>query len=252
MATCTSNYNLFTFEKGNRDINPSKHKVIKKILKEQGFRKSMPIVCVRGKNKKLIVKDGQHRLKICEELGIKVWYSVEDTDFDTAELNNSQVPWTPMDYAKKWADLGKKDYMVGIKFIQAWNLPISKAFLILSGDVHGRMRSRTDEFRAGKFEIRDYDKANQIASLYASMMIISPTLKTSRFLEALMSVSIIECFDPARLIQKSKLQRDKLLSYSTRDAYIDMIEKVYNYRSQKLVPLAIMARQAAQSKEGRK
>ena len=248
MATCTSNYKLFTFEKGNRDIDTSKHNVIKKILTEQGFRKSMPIVCIRGKNKKLIVKDGQHRLRIAEELGIKVWYSVEDTDFDTAEMNNSQVPWTPIDYAKKWADLGHNDYVIGIKFFRAWNLPITKAFQILCGEKNSRDANRSQDFRSGKFKIHDYEKANEIASLYTSMVAMSSNLKTARFLEAIMCISSLDGFDPARLLHKSKLQRNLLVSYSTREAFVDMIENVYNYKAQKLVPLAIMVRQSMQNK----
>ena len=83
-------------------------------MQEYGFLKSFPLSCSRNGDRKLIVKDGQHRLAVAEELGLNVHYFVEDVDYDIAKVNCTQEKWVVRDFAMKHANTGKKAYQDGL------------------------------------------------------------------------------------------------------------------------------------------
>jgi hypothetical protein len=70
---------------------------------------------------------------------------------------------------------------------------------------------------------------------------LSGDVRNMRFMEACMAVCRLEGFDVERMLSCSSRCRERLLSYSTRDAYLDMIEEVYNFGRSKLVPLKMPA-----------
>lgn len=59
-----------------------------------------------------------------------------------------------------------------------------------------------------------------------------------------MSVCRVPDFDAGRLLQCAARCRERLVSYSTRDAYLGMLEEVYNFGRKQLFGLksaAVMA-----------
>ncbi|MCP4571449.1 MAG: hypothetical protein GY838_03785 [bacterium] len=235
--TGTTNYLLFSNSKHNRGIDISKHRKLWVSMEKYGFLRCFPIVCVR-KNGKLIVKDGQHRLQIAQDLGLPVFYVVEETDFDIAEINNTPKTWGLYDYAKNYADNGRKAYREGLKFAAHHRLPIGVAFGMLYGTTS---KNVTPCLRSGTFRIKDRAWADIVASTYTAMIRLSKQLKTVRFLEALMAACRVKGFVPSRLIRGAQRCLDRLGSYSTRDAYLEMMEGLYNFNRQKTVPLKFMA-----------
>jgi hypothetical protein len=207
-----------------------------------GFLRGYPIICHRDDSKKLVVKDGQHRLAVAEELGLTVHYIVEDVDFDIALVNSCAKTWSLPDYAFKHAKNGKRHYEDGIAFCELHGLPIGVGFALLSGTTS--FGNLAEDFRDGNFRIKDTEWAEAVAGIYTGMIAISKDLRGSRFLAACMAICRIDKFDANRLFKCAKRCRDKLVSYSTRDAYLDMLEEVYNFGHQKLVPLKMPAIQA--------
>jgi hypothetical protein len=59
-----------------------------------------------------------------------------------------------------------------------------------------------------------------------------------------MAVCRVEEFDPERLLHNAAKCRDKLVSYSTRDAYLGMLEQIYNFNRRQLVGLTALATMA--------
>lgn len=238
----TKLYSFFKISAENRPLDLRKHKKLKQSMQRYGFLKSFPIVCVRNASGELIVKDGQHRLAIAEELGIAVHYVVENVDFDVAEVNSTSKIWTVNDYAQRFAADGNPNYIEAIELAESFGLPTSRAFSLLAGTT--TFSNITDEFQSGRFVVKERDYARQVASLYSAMVERSDSLKNVRFLAACMSVCRVSGFDPARLISGADRCRDRLLSYSTRDAYLVMIEEVYNFGRTKLASIKIEAIQA--------
>jgi hypothetical protein len=239
---CTKNYRLFARSGDNREVNLKKHKKLYESMKRYGFLPCFPIVCVRNGIEPRIVKDGQHRLAIAEELGLPVYYIDEPTDFDVAVINCTAKVWTLRDYADKYAHQGNTAYAAGVEFSSRHGVPLGLGFALLAGTTG--FTNIQNAFVSGEFKIRDELWAECVGSTYAALIDISPSLKSVRFLEACMGAARVNGFDAGRLIHNAKQCREKLVSYSTRDAFLDMMEYVYNFKRQKTVPLKFLAIQA--------
>lgn len=238
----TKNYRLFSRSDENRPTDLRKHKKLERSLRKYGFLRSFPIVCHRNKAGSLIVKDGQHRLAIAESLGLAVHWVEEAVDFDIAEINCSPIGWTVRDYAQKHMSNGKADYEEGLDFAAEFGLPIGNAFALLAGTTnYGNIR---EVFQSGDFRVKDRDWARAVAGIYAPLCAMSHGVHNVRFLEACMGVCRVEEFDAKRLLHSAGRCREKLVSYSTKEAYLDMLESIYNFHRSRLFGLkaaAVMA-----------
>lgn len=240
--SATKNYRLFARSNANRPLDMKKHRKLEASMKKYGFLPCFPIVCHRNGDKALTVKDGQHRLSLAETLGIPVHYVEEAVDFDTAEVNETQKVWNIRDYAMTHAANGSKAYQEGLDFADQYGLSVGIAFAMLAGKCN--FSNVGDSYRNGSFKIKDRDWADRVAGVYSPIVEMAPVVRNVRFLEACMAVCRVEEFDAARLIHSAGRCRDKLVSYSTRDAYLAMLEEVYNFGRQRLFGLKIAAAMA--------
>lgn len=238
----TKNYRLFVRSDDNRPSDLKKHRKLIESMKMYGFLSCFPIVCTRDSKGNLVVKDGQHRLMIAETLGLSVYYVEESVDFDVARVNCTAKIWQLRDYAQKHATNGIEAYREGLEFADQHALPIGTAFALLAGYVS--FSSVNDAFATGSFEIRDRKWADMVAGIYNPLRRMNPKIHNARFLEACMAVCRVDGFDTQRLISNAEKCREKLIPYSTRHAYLDMLEEIYNFYRSKLVGLkaeALMA-----------
>jgi hypothetical protein len=235
----TKDYRVFQADSGeNRRRDLNKHKKLVESMKLYGFLQCYPIV-VRDTGDKLIVKDGQHRLMIAELLGLPVYYVEETVDFDVALVNSTAKIWVLRDYAQKYAANGIKAYQDGLDFADRHNLPIGTAFALLAGTTG--FTNCSEQFIEGAFKVKDQAWANAVAGIYGPLVQMAPTMKNARFIEACMAVCRVKEFDSKRLLACANRCRDKLVPYSTRDAYLDMLEQVYNFGRSQLFGLKTAA-----------
>ena len=237
---------LFHRSPENRPTNLDRHKRLIKSMKQYGFISTFPIVCVRDDAGRLIVKDGQHRLMVAQSLGLAVWYVVADVDFDPAVISSAAYVWVPRDHALKFAASGLSAYQEGLDFAQAHGLPLTTAFMLLAGVTC--FSNIASSFYEGTFKIKDRAWADAVAGIYAPLVGMAPKLRNARFIEACMAVCRVEDFDSKRLLQGAERCREKLVPYSTRDAYLEMVEAIYNFGRSKLVPLKNLAVMAMRSR----
>lgn len=235
----TKNYRLFSRSDDNRPVDIKKHKKLLESMKKYGFLGCFPIVCFRDDKGTLIVKDGQHRLTIAESLGLAVHWVEEPVDFDIAEINTTAKIWQMKDYAERFAQSGIEAYQRGLDFAKDYKLPICIAFSMLAGNTG--FTNIKDEFISGDFQIKDESWATSVARIYSPLCIMSPSVCNARFLEACMAVTRVPAFEDRRLLSNAERCREKLVSYSHRDAYLQMIEDIYNYGRKQLVPLKLQA-----------
>jgi hypothetical protein len=208
-------------------------------MEKHGFLPCYPLVCVRAGPNKLKVKGGQHRLLFAEELGLVVYYTEVVDNFNVAEIAGTVINWKLRDFAEMHAFNGRTPYQEGLRFADENGIPISTAFGLLRG--HAKFQGLKADFVSGKFVISDRDWAEKVVSIYRMMLNLAPATKSARFLEACTAVCRVEGFVPARLLRNAAKCREKLLAYSTRDAYLDMIEAVYNFGQKQLVGIKIKA-----------
>lgn len=238
----TKNYRLFARSADNRALCLKKHKKLYDSMRMYGFLSCFPLACSRDESGSLIVKDGQHRLAIAEELGLPVHYVEEAVEFDVAVINCTPKTWALRDYAEKFSANGSKDYQEGVEFADLYKLPIGTAFALLAGTASfGNVQA---SFVDGAFKIKDREWAESVASTYSAIVAMSDQVRNARFVDACMAACRTEGFDVTRMVRGAERCREKLVAYSTRDAYLEMMEVIYNFGRKQLVPLKIMAQQA--------
>jgi len=242
----TRNYKLFERSADNRATNAGKRRQLVVSMKKYGWLPSFPAVCKLQSNKRLKVLDGQHRIAIAETLGCEVYYVLETAAFDVAVVNSAQRPWVIGDYAHRYATQGNSDYREVVEFHEKNHVPIGMAAALLAGTT--TFSNVELDFKAGAFKIKDRAWANAVAAIYVPLVQMAPVLRNARFVEACMAVCRVKDFDAERFLGGAKQCRDKLVSYSTRDAYLDMMEEIYNFRRRQLSPLKVNAMNAMKSR----
>lgn len=248
--TTTNNYRLFRSDSENRALDLNKHGNLRQSMKLYGFLRAFPIVCYRNETKQLVVKDGQHRLAIAEELGLPVHYVVEDQDFDIAVVNSTSKSWSLGDYAQKFAANGYEAYIEGMEFSEEHSIPVGIAFGLLAGTVS--FNNIKSQFMSGKFEVKDRAYAELVAYTYSSICKLSKAVKRNSFLSAVMVVCRVEEFDPDRLIAGAARCRERLVAFSAKQPYLDLIEELYNYKRQYLVPIKTLAETTMRARSKKK
>lgn len=238
----TKDYRGFIVAHGdNRGLDLRKHKKLLQSMERYGFLPEFPVVA-RREGGKLRVKDGQHRIAIAEKLGLPVYYVEESVDFDVALINNTPKVWTLRDYAQKYSANGISDYTDGLQFAERYELPVGTAFALLSGTT--TFHNVQDAFMSGTWRIKDWDWANAVAGIYAPLAAMSKDVRNVRFINACMAVCRVKALNTSRLIANAKRCRDKLVAYSTKEAYLEMLEEIYNFGRKELLGLKAEATMA--------
>jgi hypothetical protein len=236
----TKNYRMFHNNSGeNRPLDIKKHRKLMESMKLYGFLDCYPIIVYRDASGQWVVKEGQHRLAIAESLGLPVCYVETAVDFDIAIVNNTQKTWSLIDYARKYAASGVKPYQEGLEFMEQYVLPVSKAFSLLAGTAV--FHNCAESFYNGTFKIKDRPWANTVAGIYAPLVGLSKAVKNDRMIEACMAVCRVPEFDSRRLLSNAERCREKLVSYTNRDSYLQTLEEIYNFGRKQLFGLKIAA-----------
>lgn len=242
----TKDYRIFKRSEENRVTDIRRHRKLERSMKQYGFLKSFPISCHRLESGGLVVKDGQHRLAIAETLGLPVYWVEEVVDFDIALVNSTGKTWGVRDYAEKYAANGKKDYAEGLEFADRHKINVGSAFAMLAGTTN--YSNIEPAYKDGDFKISDREWAEQVAAIYRPITELNGSCKTANFLGACMAVCRVDGFDGKRLVRGAERCREKLGSYSTREAYLDMLEQIYNFGRMQLVGLKSLATMAMRSR----
>ncbi len=238
----TKNYRMFTRSADNRPLDPGKHKRLRRSMEKYGFLDVYPIVCVHNSSKHLVVLDGQHRLVFAESFGLPVYFVVHDGEFDIAEINSTQEKWKTRNFAETFAAQGKRAYTEGLEFSDRHGFPVGTAFSLLAGTTSfGNVH---EEYYNGTFRIRDRDWAELVGTVYSHIIGLAPRVKGARLIEATMAVTRVKDFDVQRLLAGIDRCPEKLIPFATKDAYLEMLEAVYNYGRKQLVGLKVAAIQA--------
>jgi len=242
-VTSTKNYGLFHSNTKNRPVDVSKRRDLRESMTKYGYIPAYPIHCVR-ENSKLTVIDGQHRLAIAQELNLPVSYMVcDDADVNIPALAKTQRVWKCCDYAGSFAAQGKAAYQELIDFAVQHNLPLSTSLSILS-DQGGSINATSNtarKYKNGEFVVKNRGQADRVARLYAAMSTYAPQIKTRFFIAALWAVCCVPGLDEERLVSGARRCPENLIKYGNRDAYLTMLEHIYNFGRTKKVPLKIEA-----------
>lgn len=227
----TSNYDLFAYEKGNRDYKDWWAAELAKKISEKNMLIIRPAVCIR-RDGKLFVIDGQHRIGACKKLGIPVPYEVVDgvTPEDIAVLNANQRGWGTKDFLHHFVELGKRNYIEIQKFIEETGFAVSVACSLCQGRTNEGGQGRA--FRNGDIRISpdSMKLARTVAGIVEDMRNAGVMFSRDRsVVKAIHSILIaFPNFNPNRLIVR--LKSNPLEKRANWIQYVYQIEAIYNYR----------------------
>jgi hypothetical protein len=235
----TKNYKLFGKSIDNRDVDLKGRRDLEESMKQYGFLRCYAIVCGRDKDKNLYVKDGQHRLATAIKLGLEVCWIEDTSDMDVATVNSTQRQWKTKDYAWKYANKGNQHYKEVLQFVAEHRISISLAARLLSGTQASGNFSR--KFRNGEFKVKDRDFAHRVVSIYVPSIKASKNLRNRYYLLACSKAAMGAAFSVKRFTDSLAKHRELLVNFGSADAYMDMMENVYNFGRRDLFPLKIEA-----------
>jgi hypothetical protein len=227
----TKDYAKFQLMKGNRPVDYNHVKRLKRSMEtDPQLFPSNPIQV----NEHYYIIDGQHRRLAAQELGIPVYYIVTPsaTLDETRVLNVTQKRWSLIDFAQSYANSGRKDYTLFLRYVDEFP-QISPSILrtYLAG---GQKHNLDQDFRRGEFEIEDEKQAR--SNIERLQAIIT---KTHAKINSPMASALVKLFnEPDNFnyeLFMGKLDkepaRELFRATSAIRGCLRSIEDVYNFQS---------------------
>lgn len=232
----TTDYNKFKLMKGNRAVDPRHVQALMKAMEKKDLL--IPIAV----NSKMEVLDGQHRLEARKNLKLPVpyYWAGDDTGLrDVQALNASQKSWSNKDFCNSYIALGKKDYEIYKWFVETYQFPHVESIKLLMNLTNDRDKGTvlTTIFKSGQFQVRDLSGAKKMAEMMSEIAPYFSRWKHNRFIRAVFSLLPKKNFNWKTFMQKVELNPTMLQPCSNTEQYVELIEKIYNFRAQNKVSL---------------
>lgn len=221
-------YKMFKFVDGNRATNDLHIKRLKESMMQEYL--VSPIIV----NEKKEVIDGQHRLKVAKELKLPIRYIVcEGYGLPQVQrLNQNSKNWGGMEFINGYADLGNKDYVYLVEFMEDNALSHAVAASLLS-----TQDNLTQVIKDGTFKATEKQRAAIIADWINILKPMFSPAPQRNFVRALLSLYKNENFNFSHFLGKLRLQPTSLVPCTNNTQYITLIEDIYNYKSRNKVNL---------------
>lgn len=221
----TQDYTLFKRISGNRTLSkPHVNRLLEAIKESPDTITYNPIIV----NENMEVIDGQHRLKAIESLGLPVHYiKVNDIGLVTVQrLNSLSKSWSPMDYAKSFAENGVEEYKVYIDFKSEFKLnhDILMRYLSLEKPMTGAA------FKQGKF----VTPSPLLSHLYCQQLIevaeYYPRATTRNAANGFYLVCNAEGYDHKRMLRQLEKFGNLFQEQAQANDFAREFERIYNFR----------------------
>lgn len=227
----TKNYDMFVFRQDNRQIDKQHVRRLKESIEARNLLDMRPI----SVTKEYEILDGQHRLMAAKELGVEIYYKIE-------EILNSQ-DMILMNVSKAWSIADFMNYYVSNKFPEYLKLQvlIKEKNISLSNALHitlGRCKCNFDDFKKGKYKY-DETMLSKIEELNETTDFIkringsnnSTFTKTAKYCKALMVLFSHEGFDYERFKRSLGKHMSRVMIKATYKDYLNLFVDIYNHRN---------------------
>lgn len=146
----TTDYDKFVILGANRDLNEGHVAKLVRAMTETGNLTKIDPITINERGE---VIDGQHRLEACKQLEVPVYYmEFEGLNIDDAtQMNLLHRNWNNLDYAKRYATTGNKNYIRYLQLVEDYPT-ITGTVIVIA--VYGRNVVRMNSiFKEGEFEL---------------------------------------------------------------------------------------------------
>ncbi len=231
MKSKTKDYDLFVFRDDNRvkiDLNHIKRLVGS--IQSRNLLELRPITV----NGKMEIIDGQHRLLAAKELGIDIWYIVEqDLDAEDIIKMNIAKSWLLGDYLNFYVKHGYVEYIKLNDFMKNEGLNLQVTLNI----IYGRSKNQVTQFKEGKFVFLDEIASESITICKDTIAYIqkmsgySPYTSSTRFWKALITLVNHPEFNKEQWYTNMQKMVTSFGPKVSGNDYLAMFEYVYNWRA---------------------
>lgn len=220
----TQDYTLFRRIKGNRVVSqPHVKRLLEAIKNDPQTITFNPIIV----NEDMEVIDGQHRLEAIKKVDLPVYYiQVDNIGLETVQkLNSISKMWSPMDYAKSFAENGNEDYRIYIDFKVKFkfNHDVIMKYLALDVPMTGTL------FKQGRFTVPNVARSYELATYLQD---IEQFYDRAGYRNAAFGFLIIvqsPNYDHKRMYRQMKNYAQIINEQPVANDYAREFERIYNY-----------------------
>lgn len=249
----TSKHDLFTSYEHQRKIKPAHAAKIAASMRKFGYLPSKPLQVYR-RDGKLHLLDGHHRLNAAKELGIPVYYVIETerSEQTVGPENMTVLRWNNQDFVGLFSGKGNEAYEVLAKY-NNMGFPVQQAASLLVGDsAHSTNACRS--IADGTFKVKTTRYCDAIAGIWFKsdgvrrVIDACPFITGRTFIEAMSMLLHVDQFEHETLAKKILNNPMMLNKCADRMQALEMLEEIYNFRSQVKLPLAHLAKEAMRAR----
>lgn len=243
MINSTTNYSIFKKHPNNVPIEEINLKKIVASIRKRNLLRFRPILV----DKEMRIIDGQHRLEAAKELGVPIYYQVDENinAEDMIQLNLAGRNWKAIHFVDYYASQGIYDYIKLKDFARELGLNVREAYELFSGQ--GGMQEK--EIRLGKFKIPEDEELKIIKeSIQKYRKFIEfiasrrPDLKAnfnSRYCKkAFIKICQLKSFDFDVFTKKLNYKFDILHPCAKITQFMTLFINIYNWKSRNILRLA--------------
>lgn len=236
---CTKDYFIFKKHHSNRDIDQNNLKRIKGSLQVKNLMQFKPILV----DNEMRILDGQHRLEAAKQLGIDVYYQVDEKS--NAEeiilINANQKKWRKEDYLNYYISMGNIEYLKVKEFCEKQGLPLAD-FLRMQ-NIQSRIQgAKIDKFEMGTYKFPEDEQAKEHEKVLEGLRLVlgkldSFLIRDKKFIKGVYFKRAIMEFlrNPEVNLQiflnKLGYKVESMHGCADPAGYVAMFRDIYNWRN---------------------
>lgn len=238
----TDKYDCFKEHGEQPQLNAGHVKKLMASMSKNGFIPAKPIHVYRdGPHFRII--DGHNRFYAARALKIPVYYVVGEKSESSviADVNSAARVWPLSAFVNLYVKRGVKDY-IKLANYAAQGINLLRAASMLIGESAGS-NNAGKAIRNGSFKIKTTYIIDEVLRIRKAIAPHAPLIKDGVFTHALSVLVQLKAFDASVLIRRLEINPRMLDKCATKDQAFDMLEEIYNYRSQDKANIAFQARE---------
>lgn len=230
-ALKTKNYDIFKFRDDNRaKIEQAHVKRLESSIKSKNLLEMRPI----SVNKDMEIIDGQHRLLAAKNLGVEVYYQVEESlDHHDIILMNISKAWRSMDYLNYYCKNGYPEYIKLRDFMKENDVTLKIA---LNMSIGSGIKDK-EKFKSGEYVFSSDAGRENLQDCWDTIIYIkrmngySSYTSSARFWKALIKLVQHALFDKDKWMKNLIQMIERVGPRARTDDYLRQFMEIYNWKN---------------------